>query len=93
MSGVLVTAVSAFFSLLILAIVVRALLTWVRPRAYSRWFHEFERALETFTEPVLAPIRRFVPPVGPGIDFSPLVAVILLDLVRTLAIELLLRVQ
>jgi len=86
---VLVSAVSMFFSFLILAIVVRAILTWVRPRVYSRWYYQLEQLLEAVTEPILAPIRRFVPPVGPGIDFSPLVAVILLDLVRALLIRFL----
>lgn len=33
------------------------------------------------TEPLLAPIRKLVPPVG-GLDFSPLVLLILLRIVR-----------
>lgn len=87
--AVLVPLVSAVINLLILAIVVRAIASWVRPQVYSPAYHRFMNLLEAVTEPVLAPIRRVVPPVGPGIDFSPLVAVILLEVVRTVLIRLL----
>ena len=37
----------------------------------------------TLTEPVLAPIRRLVPPVG-GLDFSPMILLIGLQLLQRL---------
>ncbi|MCL6581214.1 MAG: YggT family protein [Firmicutes bacterium] len=40
------------------------------------------------TEPLLAPIRRVLPRVAPNVDFSPLVAIILVDLVGRLLIYL-----
>lgn len=39
------------------------------------------RYTRMLTEPLLAPIRRVIPPVG-GLDFSPLILLILLRLVR-----------
>ncbi|MEE2962417.1 MAG: YggT family protein [Myxococcota bacterium] len=36
------------------------------------------QALETFTEPVLKPIRKMMPDIG-GIDFSPIVLLLLLS--------------
>jgi len=39
------------------------------------------RVTRNLTEPVLAPIRKLIPPVG-GLDFSPLVLLILLRFVR-----------
>jgi YggT family protein len=43
----------------------------------------FERALGRFTDPVLAPIRRVVPPLrvgGGAIDLSPLVVLVGLEI-------------
>ncbi|MGH9388112.1 MAG: YggT family protein [Vicinamibacteria bacterium] len=39
------------------------------------------RFTRTLTEPVLAPIRKLIPPVG-GLDFSPMILLILLRIVR-----------
>jgi len=42
-------------------------------------FHPIRRFLDGIVQPLLAPIQRMLPPVG-GLDFSPLVLLILLDL-------------
>lgn len=92
MKPLLISAVSVFFGFLNLAIIIRAIISWFRPQGYSK-FHKFysdlERALDVLTEPIIAPIRRFIPPVGPGVDFSPLVAIILLQFVETLVMQIL----
>lgn len=67
------------FQLYSLALLARVVLDWIRiPRA---------RGLTAFlwriTEPVLAPLRRVLPRWG-GLDFSPVVAVLLLGLVQML---------
>jgi YggT family protein len=41
------------------------------------------RLARTLTEPVLAPIRKLVPPVG-GLDFSPMILLVLLRIIRGL---------
>jgi YggT family protein len=41
------------------------------------------RVIRMLTEPVLAPIRKLIPPVG-GLDFSPMILLILLRIVRGL---------
>jgi YggT family protein len=43
-------------------------------------FHPVRRFLDGIVQPLLAPIQRILPPVG-GLDFSPVVLLILLDLV------------
>lgn len=89
MKPILTTTVSLFFSFLSTAIIIRAIMSWFRPRGYSKLYYDLERAVDLLTEPILAPIRRLIPPVGPGIDFSPLVAIILLQVAESLVIQIL----
>ena len=58
------------YSLVVLAAVV---LSWLRLDER----HPVARALHTLTEPVLRPIRSVLPTVG-GLDFSPVVLLVLL---------------
>ena len=58
-------------SLYMWIIIIRALLSWVNPDPYN----PIVRFLYGITEPVLARIRRVLPPLG-GIDLSPMVAII-----------------
>lgn len=45
-------------------------------------FNPIVRWISAATEPVLRPIRRIVPTVGPGIDFSPVVAILICYFLR-----------
>lgn len=54
-------------------------MSWVMPANGAG----FSRVLIDVTEPILAPIRRWLPPLG-GIDFSPLIAIIAIQVVLTL---------
>jgi YggT family protein len=64
------------YSLVVLAAVV---MSWLRvdPR------HQLARIVYRLTEPVLEPIRRVLPSAG-GLDFSPLVLLIALRVLRRL---------
>ncbi len=62
---------------LIIAIIVRALMSWF-PNLQGGGL---SRVLDDITEPILSPIRRMLPPVG-GMDFSPILAVVLLGVIR-----------
>ncbi len=53
-------------------IILRAFISWVNPDP----FHPLVQFLNRMTDPVLAPFRKFMPPLGP-IDISPAIAVIL----------------
>ncbi|MBM3367866.1 MAG: YggT family protein [Betaproteobacteria bacterium] len=59
--------------ILVFAIIVQAVLSWVNP------FNEMAGIFNAVTRPFLAPIRRFVPPMG-GLDLSPLVLLVILQL-------------
>lgn len=76
--------VNLVFTLLTLLIFVRVLLSWVRVNPYNPLI----RLLYDLTDPILVPFQRLIPPAG-GLDFSPLVALIVIDLLRRLVLSLL----
>ena len=51
-------------------------------------YHPLRRTLNSIVQPLLAPIRRFMPSTG-MIDFSPMVLILLIQLVETILIRLL----
>jgi YggT family protein len=64
---------STFLNLLIFALIGRALLSWF-PNAQN---NQFGRMLHMITEPILEPIRRFMPRTG-MMDFSTMVAIVVI---------------
>ena len=71
-------------SLYMWAIIIRALLSWVNPDPYN----PIVRFFYGITEPVLARIRRVLPPIG-GIDLSPLVAILAIVFLKQFLIPVL----
>jgi YggT family protein len=60
-----------------LLLIARVVLSWTNPMGGGGGLVAF---VYQATEPILAPIRRLLPPAG-GIDWSPLVAMLLLGVV------------
>lgn len=83
--------VSAFFtvlSLLILAYIVLNLVFSFGGRVpYSRAFSAVFGFLRDVAEPILAPFRKVIPPLGP-LDLSPIVALIVLRIVESILVSL-----
>ena len=69
--------IDLLFTLLSLAILTRVLLSWVRVSPY----HPAAEFLYQITEPILAPLRRIIPPVG-MMDISPIIAMLLLQIIQ-----------
>jgi YggT family protein len=65
--------------LLTFALIGRALLSWFDPR--MQW--SISRILADLTDPIVAPLRRVIPPIG-MIDISFIVAIILIQVLQTL---------
>ncbi|MCG6872356.1 MAG: YggT family protein [Gammaproteobacteria bacterium] len=68
--------------ILIIVILIRVVLSWINPQAY---YSPMGGVLISLSEPMLAPLRRWLPDLG-GLDLSPLFAFIVLELVRRLVI-------
>jgi YggT family protein len=56
------------------ALIISAVLSWVRPDPYN----PIVRALYSITEPVLSFLRRKFPLMAGSIDFSPMVAILII---------------
>ncbi len=68
------TVLGVVLQLYMWIIIVRALLSWVNPDPYN----PIVRFLYSITEPVLYRIRKLVPMSGIGIDFSPIIVLLLI---------------
>lgn len=68
-----VTLLRYSLHILVFAIIVQAVLSWVNP------YNEMAGIFNAVTRPFLAPIRRFLPVMG-GLDLSPLVLLVVLQL-------------
>jgi YggT family protein len=79
----LLATVQLFISGLTLVVFVDVILSFV-----LNPFHPVRRALDSVVEPMLAPIRRVLPPAG-GLDFSPAVLMILIQIIGRLLVSLL----
>jgi len=82
-AGIFHLLVSWTFTILKAAIVVRVISSWLPISPYSRWVHWSYR----LSEPILAPLRRVVPAFG-GLDLSPIVAYILLNILESFLFRL-----
>ena len=69
---------------LVLAIFVRVIMSWVPVRLPLG----LSDLVWNVTEPVLAPIRRFMPIAG-GMDFSPFIALLLIQIITSILLRVL----
>ncbi|HMH25925.1 MAG TPA: YggT family protein [Gemmatimonadaceae bacterium] len=77
-AGIYHLLVSWTFTVLKTAIVVRVISSWLPISPYSKWI----RWSYQLSEPMLAPLRRFVPILG-GLDITPILAYILLSIIES----------
>jgi YggT family protein len=78
------TLVSLFFTILMTAILIRVIASWFGIGPYRRWM----RPIMALTSWLIDPIRRILPPFG-MFDFSPMVAWLVLYVVRGFVLGLL----
>lgn len=81
--GFLITFLDLLFTILSFAIIARALLSWVPIDPYN----PIVQFLYQITEPILAPLRRIIPPIGGMMDITPIVALILLQILQTIIVS------
>lgn len=85
MTKALIDAVNNIFLLFLIIILLRCLLSWVPNFDWNRqpWF-----TIRQTADAYLNIFRRLIPPIG-GLDASPIIAIIVLQLVQYLIIAIL----
>ncbi len=85
LGGLLLLSVSELLALalnvLLVTLIVQAIISWINPGAYN----PLVSILYSINEPLLRPVRRLLPDTG-GIDFSPLVVLLLIQLAKMLVV-------
>jgi YggT family protein len=78
---VLVSIIILLERTLVLLILLKVILSY-----FMDPFHPFRQSVDRIVDPILNPIRQIVPPIG-RFDFSPLVLLILVEIVARLLIN------
>ncbi|MGQ9531201.1 MAG: YggT family protein [Desulfotomaculales bacterium] len=82
--GTIIAVVNTAFYVYNWLIFIRVILSWFRHNPY----HPVIRFVYEITEPVLGLFRRIIPPLG-VIDLSPLVALLVIEVVRAVVVRIL----
>jgi YggT family protein len=83
--------VGALFLVYIILILINVLISWVPRMPYNRALRATLDFVKETTDPYLNLFRRILPPLGGGglaLDLSPMIAVILLFVVRAVVVGL-----
>jgi YggT family protein len=87
MGDSIVTFVDVFLWVYTLLLFAYILTSWIR-LPYSPWLSRVQRFLYDVCDPYLRIFRRFLPPLGP-LDLSPMVAIFVLFILRSVLVSLL----
>ena len=82
--AILVQLIGLITNIFVLLIFAWAILTWILPP-----YNPVREALDRIMEPMLAPTRRIVPMAG-MMDFSPLILMVLVELISRVLINIVL---
>lgn len=92
MPVIVIDIVSYLFQFYSLLILIRVILSWLNLTSYrSSSSNTLVLILYRVTDPVLVPLQRIIPPIGGAIDISPVVALILLQILRYIVVSILIR--
>ena len=84
------TVVSVLIQVYEFLLLIRVLLSWINVDPYRPVIdHPVVDILKRVTDPVLAPLRRLIPPIGGAVDISPVVALISLEVLRRILVSVL----
>jgi YggT family protein len=81
----IVELIILLINILTIIVIVDVILTWVLSP-----YHPLRETLDRIVEPMLMPIRRVLPYMG-GLDFSPFILLLIIQLLGRLLISLLIR--
>jgi YggT family protein len=83
-SGIVLAIVQA----LTFIILIRVVLSWFVMSSRNEMLHTVYRVFYQITEPLLAPLRRIVPPMG-GFDLTPILAFFIIQMIGAILLQVL----
>ena len=83
MIDILILFINALSQLLVLLIIVSVILSY-----FMDPYHPIRRAIDGVVDPMLSPIRSIIPSLG-GLDFSPIVLILLIQLLSNILVRFL----
>lgn len=83
----IITIINIVAQLLVLLVFISVILSY-----FMDPYHPIRRGVDNIVEPMLSPIRRVIPSVG-MLDFSPLVLILLIQLIKSLLVSLLINLR
>jgi len=81
----LATVIKIALDLYMWVVIISALLSWVNPDPHN----PIVRFLRAATEPVFARIRKHVPAVAGGVDFTPIIVILAIVFLKVLLVGVL----
>ncbi|WP_293907680.1 YggT family protein [Phenylobacterium sp.] len=86
MGSFILYIVGGLLQLLILAIVISAILSWLVAfnviNLRNQSVYNVVSTLEAVTRPIMRPVQRMIPPLG-GVDISPIIVILVLQSARS----------
>jgi len=80
----IILVINIFAELFFLALIIRIILSWINVNPYN----PISKITYQITEPLLGKIRQYIKPLG-MFDFSPMIAIIILEVIQRVASSLL----
>lgn len=82
MASFLYFIIGSLLTLLIWAIIISAILSWLVAfdviNLRNRFVYNVARFLDAVTAPIMRPFQRIIPPLG-GVDISPIIVILILQ--------------
>src|SRR5215471_1428586 len=92
MGSFLFFVVNGLLNLLVLAIIVSAIMSWLVAfdviNLRNRFVYSLSRFLDAVTRPLLRPVQKVIPPLG-GVDISPIIVLLVIQGARIYLLPLL----
>ena len=73
-------ALDIALKLMFFIILIQIVISWIAPNSY----HPIVTLIRQLGDPIMAPFRRLIPPVG-GLDFSPMIAILVIHILQILS--------
>lgn len=87
---IIINLIQTIATIYIILIIIRVIMSWIKSEvlyAYSSFF----AFVSVLTDPFLIIIRRFIPLVYRGFDFSPVVAILIIEILKNILIYFITR--